>query len=270
VTERVEWEALPSGVRRVVEARTGPVVSAQTITSGLNCTAALVLHCRNRGPLFLKGVRTTDEAKVAGLRNEAQVNAAVTGISPALRHSFEVDGWFCLAFAYVPGRHVDLSPGAADLTPVTQVFTRMQGLDLGDLWRFGRYNITAPDLADQFAGHLRPGEAAALKGTHLLHTDTNPHNILVGADGGQAYVVDWAMPAVGPAWVDPAYTAVRMMECDRTPADALRWLSGFASWRDADPAGVETLVNVTCRQWTAIVGERDAEPSNARYRTLLG
>ncbi|WP_406000454.1 aminoglycoside phosphotransferase [Streptomyces sp. NBC_00829] len=270
MSERVQWEELPSELRNAVEARTGPVITSENVAEGLNCSVALVVHTRTSGPLFLKGVRTSDAAGMVGLRCEEQINETVAGISPTILYRFEVGGWFCLAFIYVDGRHADLSPGTEDLAAVAFTMGRMQQLIFNEPLPFGRFTFTAPQLAERFAKFLNPGEAAALKGTNLLHTDANPHNIMIGDDCGDAYVVDWAMPAIGPAWVDPAYTAVRLMECGQTPSDALGWLGGFASWRQADPKAVEVFVNATCRHWTATVGEKGAEPSNARFRHLLG
>ncbi|MFI5617555.1 phosphotransferase family protein [Streptomyces sp. NPDC051567] len=260
MTERVQWEDLPAGLREAVTARTGPVVTSETVAEGLNCTVALIIHTRRAGPLFLKGVRTSDATGTAGLRAEEHVNGVVAAHGSALRHRFEAAGWRCLAFAHLDGRHVDLSPGTGDLDAVARTLERVQSLDAGGL--------RIPRFAERFRKYLEPGEAEALEGAALLHTDANPHNILVRA--GDAYLVDWAMPATGPAWVDPAYTAVRMMECGQTPADALRWLHRFPGWRRAEPGAVRAFVNGTCRHWTATVGEKGAGPSNARFRSLLG
>nr|WP_241265679.1 phosphotransferase [Streptomyces boncukensis] len=248
-------------MRDAVEARTGPVSAARNVPEGLNCSLALTAHSRDSGPLFLKGVRTTDAAAVASLRCEQRINPAVRGVGPAIRHSFEAGGWFCLAFAHVEGRHADLSPDTGDQTAVALVLGRMQGL------RAPRFPV--PQLADRLAPWLLPGEADALRGTALLHTDTNPHNILVRDRDGAACVVDWAMPARGPSWIDPASTAVRLMECGHSPAAARAWLSGFSSWLHAAPRAVESFVNATCRQWSATVGMRAAQPSNDRFRQLL-
>ncbi|WP_372406161.1 phosphotransferase [Streptomyces luteireticuli] len=227
----------------------------------LNCSAALALTTGRSGRLFFKGAREADGEAVTALGREARINATVQGVSPIVRHRFRIGGWSCLAFAHIAGRHADLGPGTDDLASVGSVLRRMQALS--------ESAFPAPPLADRYVPYLLPGEAERLSGTGLLHTDTNPHNILISDGDGTAYVVDWARAATGPAWVDPACTAVRLMECGQAPADALAWLDGFASWRTADPRSVEAFVNVTCRRWTARVGERGAEQSNTRFRHLL-
>ncbi|MER5772033.1 phosphotransferase [Streptomyces sp. NPDC001985] len=260
MTERVEWEELPAEFRDAVERHTGPVITSESVASGFNCTLALVVHTRDSGRLFLKGVRLSDTVGAAGLLCEEQLNDVVGCVSPAIRHRFETAGWLALAFIHVDGRHVDYGPGTGDLGAVTRTMRRMQYL------RAPVFPV--PQLADRFAGHLKPGEADMLHGAHLLHTDTNPHNIMIGG-GGQAYVVDWAMPALGPPWVDAAYTARWLMSFGQTPADALAWLSGIPSWQQADPRTVEAFVDVTCRQAVAQVGERGSATTNAQFRHLL-
>ncbi|MFI1863687.1 phosphotransferase family protein [Streptomyces jumonjinensis] len=261
MTERVQWEELPADFRDAVEFHTGPVITTESVTSGFNCSLALVVRTRSSGCLFLKGARTSDDAGMAGLLCEERVNEVVEGVSPTIRHRFESAGWLALAFVYVDGRHVDYGPGTGDRPALTRATRRMH--------RLRTPGHPLPQFSDRFAGHLRPGEADILKGSHLLHTDTNPHNVLISAPGGDAYVVDWAMPALGPAWIDPAQIAVWLMAYGHAPADALAWLRGTPSWRQADRRAVETFVNVTCRKFTKSVGEKDAAASNARFHHLL-
>ncbi|MEV7427016.1 phosphotransferase [Streptomyces sp. NPDC091212] len=256
---RVQWAELPADFRSCVEERTGAVISSQTVPQGLSCTVALTLNTVQDGFLFLKGVRDSDTDGTAALRWEQLVSPAVAGIAPDIRHAFHAYGWSCLAFTYVQGRNADLGPGTADLAAVAEALERMGELTPPD--------IQPPPLTNRLAGYLRAGEADALAGEHLLHTDTNPHNIMIDSRG-TAHVVDWAMPAVGPAWVDPAYTAVRLMEYGQPPATALAWLNGFASWRHAEPKAIEAFVSATSRKWTDTVGERGSLASNTRFRHL--
>lgn len=263
MTERVGWAELPVELRRLVERETGTVTGSEEVPEGLNCSLALVLDTGS-GPLFLKGARSSAAEEVSRLRREAQIGPTVSalGAAPAVRHRFEGEGWHCLAFDYVAGTHTDLTPGSADVAAVASVLRRLQDTP-------APVELNLPVLADRFTGYLLPGEADALDGASLLHTDTNPHNFLTQDTADTAYLIDWAMPALGPAWVDVAYTAVRLMECGHSADEARAWLAGFSSWRDADPKAVEVFVNATCRHWTAAVGERGAEPSNRRFRSLL-
>nr|WP_237542638.1 phosphotransferase [Streptomyces sp. SID4919] len=247
-------------MRDAVEHRVGGVIRTVCVAEGLNCSLALVIHPGDGDPLFLKGVRTTDDAGRAGLLCEEQVNGALKGIGPAVRHRFEAAGWLALAFTHIDGRHIDYEPGTGDLDALTRTTRRMCGLSAP--------SVAVPQLSDRFAGHLRPGEADALRGSHLLHTDTNPHNVLIGPSG-DAHVIDWAMPALGPAWVDAAYLATWLMAYGHSSEEARAWLSGIPGWGEADRTAVEAFVNVTCRQWTARVGEKDAASSNDRFHRLL-
>lgn len=256
--ERVEWERLPAVLRAAVEHRTGAVAAAESIGQGLNSAAALRLTTAE-GTYFLKGVRAQDADGTAGLAWEERVAPAVAAVSPALRLAVHLAQWHVLVVDYVPGRTVDLSHGSPDTEAVATLMQR-----LGEL---PESPADVPQFTDRYAAHLLPGDAELLHGEHLLHTDTNPHNILVADD--VAHLVDWAMPALGPAWIDPALTAVRLMEDGQTAAAALDWLDRIPSWRQAPPAAAAAFVGVICRDWTARIGERAAEPSNARHRGLL-
>lgn len=259
--ERVDWDELPDAVRAAVEERTGRVAATEVHQQGLNCATALTLHSANGGATFLKGVYVADTEGVTALAREELVNPWVRTVGPAARHAVRAAGWACLLFDHVKGRNADLAPQSADLAAVAAVLEEMGQLTDAPV-------RGAERLVERLAPHLAVEEAAALDGERLLHTDTNPHNLMV--DGaGRVHVIDWAMPALGPGWVDAAYTAVRLMECGHTAESAMRWLAGIDVWQHADPAAVAAFVAGTCRQWTAMLGERDAEPSNARFRALL-
>ncbi|MFE0421007.1 aminoglycoside phosphotransferase [Streptomyces sp. NPDC058953] len=265
--DRIGWDGLSPGLRARIEEYVGAVYDAVTVADGLNCRLAATVTTERHGELFLKGVpdEATDEA--AALHREALLNPAVTGIGPRLRHDIRTDGWRVLVFEWIDGRHAELGPNSGDLDAVRNVLDQMRGLRPPT-------GVAVPPLTERFAGFLGPGDAELLAGEALLHTDTNPHNILV-TDPGQsettrrAYVVDWAMPATGPDWIDAAYTAVRLMECDQPPHTALGWLATVPAWQAADPAAVRAFVNTVCRHWTAVAGEQGSGWSNECYRQLL-
>ncbi|GAA3721813.1 phosphotransferase [Streptomyces tremellae] len=258
IEQHLPWAGLPAPLRAAVQRHTGVVTSAESVEQGLNCSAAVRLTAA-AGAFFVKAVRGEDTEGLAGLAQEQRVAPLVGAVSPALHLAVRETGWHALVFDLAPGRTADLAAGSPDVEAVAALMQRLAGLPPAPAGLL--------QFADRYAAHLLPGDAELLHGEHLLHTDTNPHNLLV--DGGDARLVDWAMPAVGPAWIDPALTAVRLMESDQTPAAALAWLDQIPSWRHAPAAAVAAFVGVVCRDWAARIGEREAEPSNARFRALL-
>ncbi|MFE0422330.1 aminoglycoside phosphotransferase [Streptomyces sp. NPDC058953] len=261
MTERDGWDGLPPGLRAGIEERVGAVHDATVLRDGLDCRFAATVTTDPHGRLFLKGVPDDATDAAAALQYEALLNPTVVGVGPLLRYDLRAAGWHVLVFERVDGRHADLGPGTRDLDAVRAVLTRMRALRVPP-------GITVPPLAARFTGFLGPGDAERLAGETLLHTDTNPRSILVTDITRRAYVVDWASPATGPAWVDAAYTAVRLMECDQPPGTALAWLATVPTWREADPGAVRTFVDTVCRHRTAALGERNAEPGNRRFQLL--
>lgn len=235
--ERVGWEGLPAGLREQVEERTGPVVEAVAVGEERGGSLAAVVRTARQGRLFLKGVRDDDVERAAALGYEQRLNKAVAGVGPAVRHVVRGDGWLVLAFIHVDGRHADFRPGTGDLAAVHSVVKRMARLK-------APRGVAVPALVERYAGRLAPGDAELLAGETLLHTDVAPHNVLIGRAGGHAYVVDWARAATGPAWVDPAHAAVRLVEAGQPVDDALGWLATVPAWQRADPAAVRAFVAV--------------------------
>ncbi|MGW7008697.1 phosphotransferase [Streptomyces sp. NPDC054933] len=253
---RVDWQDLPAAVHKAVEFRTGRVSSSQSVMDGLTCATASALSTA-RGRVFAKGVPVGDGRGCQAQRWEAVVNPAVRTASPALWWQVIADGWDLLVFEHVEGQHADLSR-RSDRRLVAEVLRSVQQVQAP---------VDVPPFAERFTGVLDRGQLDLLAGSSLLHTDTNPHNLLVGAD--RAWLIDWAMPAAGPAWVDVAYTTVRLLEADVPDSEALAWAAQFPSWRAADPAAVGAFVIGVCAQWAARIGASGARPSNRRFEVLL-
>ncbi|MFJ4095124.1 phosphotransferase [Kitasatospora sp. NPDC089913] len=252
------WEELPQQVRRAVEEQFGAVLSTRTVPEGITCRTALVLSTETR-TLFLKGVPVSDREGVTAQRTEVQVNGAVRAVGPAVCWEAAAGGWHLVVFDHLDGRHADFAPGTADAGVVADVLERARLCT-------APVGVQITPLVERYRAVLGPGDAELLCGSALLHTDTNPHNIVVTVSGG--HLVDWAMPAVGPAWVDAAQTAVRLMGFGWQPRDALGWLTAFSAWSQASPLARSVFVRVVTSDATARFG-RYADGENTRFRALL-
>ncbi|WP_030394069.1 phosphotransferase family protein [Kitasatospora purpeofusca] len=258
VDQRVGWGELPARTRRAVVQRFGVLSSARTVPEGITCRTALVLTTATKN-VFLKGVPVSDRQGVAAQRTEVRVNGAVRAVGPAVVWEAVAGGWHLVAFDHVDGRHADFAPGTADAGVVAELLGRTRQCQVPA----GR---GVPPLVERYGAVLGPGDAELLAGSALLHTDTNPHNILITARGGR--LVDWAMPAVGPAWVDAANTAVRLMGFDWETREALAWLRAFPEWEGAARSARAAFVRVVTDDATARFGRYAAE-ENARFLALL-
>jgi len=94
-----------------------------------------------------------------------------------------------LAFTNIPGaRHADYSPGSADLPAVVQVINRLQEIPCPDL--------PVKRAEQRWGAYVNDADLGLLTGPTLLHTDFNPLNVLMTADG--AWVIDWPGPPGAP------------------------------------------------------------------------
>lgn len=115
--------------------------------------------------------------------------------------------------------------------------------------------IPAPALplrrAEQrWAGYVHDESALELlRGDSLLHTDFNPHNVLVN---GRACFVDWAWPTRGAAWIDPACLVLMLTAAGQTPEEAEAWARQVPSWSSASEQAVDTFAKASSRLWEEI------------------
>lgn len=201
------------------------------------------------GRTFVKAVRDGSR-NAASLEREAAINPHVTPIAPALLWQAHGNGWHALGFEYAEGRHADFRPGSADLPAVLRAVDAIGRTPLPEAardWPETRYDRYADDAT-----------AGLFRGDALLHTDINPDNILIRHDGGTA-VVDWAWPARGPAWMDPACLVVQLISAGHPAADAERWAARCASWKQAQPGAVDAFAAAVVRMYWRFE-EMDPEP----------
>jgi hypothetical protein len=252
VISRIGWEQLPSGARNAVEARIGPVLSAATVGDGQNSAIATVLHTQGE-LLFLKGLRT-DQRGVLSQQREAAINPHVRAVSPELRWRIVSDGWDLLCFAHVDGRSADFRPGSADLPRLVAAMQRLAESPCPNL-----PPVYFRSAEQRWAELIEdPAARGLLVGDTILHTDYNPSNVLVTADGN-VQIIDWAWPTKGAAWLDPANLVPRLIACGHTPAGAEQVARECPAWRAANPAAIDLFASGLTSLWGDIARDQPDE-----------
>ena len=242
---RTPWDSLPVELREAVEAHTGPVVEEEPSRYGINSQITSTLHTVE-GTVFVKGAQ--DERGRKALRNEAAVNPHVSKLAPRLLFEAEAGGWHLLGFEHLQGRHIDYSPGSADLAKLAEL--------VGLLQETPRPQSTLLPFERRWSN--LDGNLALLSGDAFLHTDFNSSNLLVTED--RAYLLDWAWSCKGAAWIDPAFLVVRLIANGHAPDQAETWASQFRSWLEASPEAVNTFVTLNARLWDQAM-KREARES---------
>jgi hypothetical protein len=166
----------------------------------------------------------------------------VCHISPCLKWSARNDKWDLNGFECIPGRHADYSRDSADIPKVARTLRQLQ-------------EIPCPDMeikqADQrWASYT--GTPELFTGTFLLHTEWTPGNVLVS---DRAYLVDWAWPTKGAAWIDPACWVVWLIASGHSPRSAENCAALIPSWQDAPESSVDEFARVQARMWAGIAAE---------------
>lgn len=250
---RTAWNELPPTVRDAITSKTGTVHKVETIATGLNSSIAAHLDTTH-GQVFLKGTRSE---RAATARREAQINPHVTTISPRLRWELETSGWHILGFDHLPGHRADYTPTSTDLPLLTTTLTKLA-------------TITAPPtcrrVTDRWsdAAHRAGTDPELFAGDRLLHTDLNPHNVLVTKEA--AYLVDWSWPSQGAAWIDTACAALWLIAEGHTPEDAESWAQRSPTWNEATPAAISAFAATQATLWEEIANT-DPQPWKKRLHT---
>ncbi|MFF7248525.1 phosphotransferase family protein [Embleya sp. NPDC008237] len=260
MAHRWTWTELPATVRAEIESVTGPVHTAEPLAEGLTSPFTAVLRAPGRR-VFVKGTPNTNGKAVTHQRREALVAPSVGGhVAPTMLAHLTPPGWDVLLFSHVAGRYADVSPNGADLPSLAHALSRAGRIRTP-------HGLELPPLAERWAEHLTPAERSLLGGTHLLHTDLNPWNVLIGDDGNgkRACFVDWGMSAIGPAWAELAYVYMLLLWSDHTPESARAWLRQFPTWRATCNAGIRAFVTGA----TAEANARNLPDQAERWTSLL-
>ncbi|MFG2961502.1 aminoglycoside phosphotransferase [Streptomyces sp. NPDC048291] len=235
---------LPNAVLHLIEKASGPVADVGTVNAGRN--SAIAARVRTTGhTLFVKGL-PLDHPWVWTQKREADISPYVQAIAPELRWHVEADGWSLLGFDYAEGGHADFTPGSPDLPAVMATMTRLAA-------------IPAPDIELKTMPHrLRtyvddPADLSWFAGNSLLHTEWNPHNVIMS--GGSALLVDWGWASLGAAWIDPALWLLWLIAHGHTPNQAETEAAAHPAWDLAPPTGLDALARVQHRLWNSIAAE---------------
>ncbi|MFC5188064.1 protein kinase family protein [Actinomadura harenae] len=239
--QRVNWEDL----RHLIEQHTGPVCHAQPVSEGRNSEVAVIVRT-DSGTTFVKGLRE-DHPRAWTQERERLVNPYVRPIAPELLWSHQGDGWSLLGFEYIAGRSIDYAPGSADLLKLTEAMQRLQRIDLPpiELKRAEQRWAAYTDRPELFAGDA------------LLHTEWTPSNVLVTDDS--AWIIDWAWPTRGAAWIDPACWVIWLIASGHPPAEAETWAARMPSWSSAPYQAVTEFACAQTAMWRGIASD-NGEP----------
>ncbi|MFE6178804.1 aminoglycoside phosphotransferase [Streptomyces sp. NPDC056464] len=234
---------LPDTVLSLIEKATGPVDDVRTLKAGRNSAVAARVYASDHA-LFVKGL-PLDHPWVWTQKREADISPYVQDIAPKLYWHAEEDGWSLLGFEYVEGKHADFTPGSPDLTAVMASMTRLS-------------QVPTPSTELKTMPHrLRsyvddPAELAWFSGNSLLHTEWNPHNVLM--TNREAMLVDWGA-SLGAAWIDPALWLLWLIAHDHSPAQAEAQAAVHPAWEHAPSAGLDALAHAQRRLWDSIADE---------------
>ncbi|NEA43131.1 aminoglycoside phosphotransferase family protein [Streptomyces sp. SID11385] len=271
---RLDWGAVPAGVRTCAEERWGgAVVAAVSQAGGFSPGVAARVRLADGRRLFVKAVGPEPNPGSPGFhRREAGIAAAlpVSVPVPRLLDHLETEGWVVLAYEEIAGRQPREPWSARDLARVLHAagelavrLTPAPPLGVPSLadddgfrhWRLllHAYEAGEAEAAETVAGlpawararlpalaEREAGWPDAVAGTTLLHCDLRADNLLLTEDPDRPVVfVDWPHAATGAAWFD----VVGMGPSVLMGAPGLRpLLDAHLSARGADPAAVATAL----------------------------
>jgi hypothetical protein len=229
---RWAWDELPEQVRAAVETPTGEVHTVETITVGLNAAITARLHNSQRPGVLQGCAQRPRRCPTSRGRHQPARRADRAPTALARRHRRLL-------------RPRIREPRRAPRRPVPELDGPTR--DRRHPRSTGRAS-TASDGLQAHRGPLGRCRAAAgidvglLVGEHLLHTDLNPHNILVTEHSVR--IVDWSWPTLGAAWIDPACAALWLIAEGHTPRTAETWAARIPSWSRFSPQALDAFTAI--------------------------
>ncbi|MFI6662279.1 hypothetical protein ACIBL8_42985 [Streptomyces sp. NPDC050523] len=98
-----------------------------------------------------------------------------------------------------------------------------------------------------------PADLSWFAGDSLLHTEWNPHNVLVSGD--RALFVAWGWASTGAAWIDPALWLLWLVAHGHTCDQAENAAAAHPAWELAPVEGLHALARAQRRLWDSIAAQ---------------
>ncbi|QBI53406.1 aminoglycoside phosphotransferase family protein [Streptomonospora litoralis] len=254
--DRFTWARLPEPARTAFEAEFGRVRSTTSRPAGLTVGIASTV-VTDRNTVFVKAIPARSPA-APSYRRELAIADAMPEHGPAPRLLWVSDaGWITLVWEYLPGRHVALLLEADEVmaalvsmrqtlrhVPVELPAITDDGEKLAVLLAAARRVIADPppglahvDLYRRAVIRAREDDFA---GAALVHADPATSNMIATDDGVR--LVDWALAARGPTWIDPALLIAPLIEAGYSPAAAEAWAARHhPDWAAAPRRALDAL-----------------------------
>jgi hypothetical protein len=283
---RTRWAQTPNAVRQAVTAALGRVHAAVDVEGGDNADLTTVVTGEH-GRAFVKAVAGISRT-MRFLRNEITANPAAAPLAPAVLFAVDVDAddgtpWLVVGTEYIDGRPARLAPGSPDLDIVGAAVEAIAALPApDDLWPLARrwkavdlWERAAERSPDAVAGfdvaamtRLCEPVPGLVDGDRLVHTDLHADQFLITGDAVR--VIDWGYPCAGAAWVDTALMVLRLIIAGHRPADAEAWGRSLSTFRDVEPAVLDSFAVHTAALWLHLAHLRTPSGWAVRNRAALG
>ncbi len=256
-------------VRKGIEQRLGlRVTSATNQVGGFSHGLAACVRLEDGTAAFIKAVSVHDglvERYRAEAATAAELSARIP--TPEVRFTVEAAGWFAVAFEFIEGHHPQLDQQdelnsvlrmldelAEKLTPSpipgAPAISDVYGPKLICWRQFAERG--APADMDEWASRnlhrlaqLESTWPECAVGDSLLHTDLRPDNMLIRGDGSP-FIVDWAWPCRGAAWIDLASLVPSIAGKGLDPDPIL---ASHRVTRDIDPAAIDAFLCGLAGYW---------------------
>ncbi|GAA1082434.1 phosphotransferase family protein [Nocardiopsis metallicus] len=269
---RPRWGDLPTAVRRKVALFLGEeIVSEKSQEGGYTPALASLLTTASGRALFCKAM-PQDHPLCPTLDAEAAVASVVPegAAVPHLVWEGTEEEWRVVVFTAVLGRQADLSPGSNDidavissldaladhLTPSPVASTPTARQVLGPVLHGWSALGEAPSSElDPWAvanlEHLSASETLwtrYVEGNTLVHGDIRADQLLIDARKW-VWVVDWAHPCRGAAWIDAVELVPHLILAGHTPRSAEKRVAESVRFSSAPAVAVDSFAIAAAGYW---------------------